>query len=448
MDDAKSSGEDNEMPSLRLLPVSAEEYYTARASEPETKALAARVVDAVVDALIRPLTPEEEGPEPVVEKEEREKTIKVTGKGHRDASEVVNQLFLDRKWADGLPIVPPTEEAVGWMLTGTSRSPDEVIGGPVAMKGGIATVEKIAINSVMAGAKPEYLPVIIAAMEILADESYFLNHLQASTGAVTPVIFVNGPIAKELDFNSGIGYLGHGWRANNTIGRAIRLCLINLGHVFPQLNDMALTGRPAAFGTFTFAENEDMNPWEPYHVELGFSPQDSTVTVVSTMFWQRGPGGAVFASTANEQLMAIADMITNITLPELIGVLQCGQTFLLGMAPALARELAKRGMSKDDVRRWLYEQARIPYSKLTPRDMKRLKTEVENGKLPPNYWVEGGYRDKEPSIPAVLDPERILIVVAGGDPAFTVLWEYPEGFEEAHGTKKITGATLTAGGRQ
>ena len=80
--------------------------------------------------------------------------------------------------------------------------------------------------------------------------------------------------------------------------------------------------------------------------------------------------------------------------------------------------------------------------------MKRLKTEVENGKLPPNYWVEGGYRDKEPSIPAVLDPERILIVVAGGDPAFTVLWEYPEGFEEAHGTKKITGATLTAGGRQ
>ena len=349
MDDAKSSGEDNEMPSLRLLPVSAEEYYTARASEPETKALAARVVDAVVDALIRPLTPEEEGPEPVVEKEEREKTIKVTGKGHRDASEVVNQLFLDRKWADGLPIVPPTEEAVGWMLTGTSRSPDEVIGGPVAMKGGIATVEKIAINSVMAGAKPEYLPVIIAAMEILADESYFLNHLQASTGAVTPVIFVNGPIAKELDFNSGIGYLGHGWRANNTIGRAIRLCLINLGHVFPQLNDMALTGRPAAFGTFTFAENEDMNPWEPYHVELGFSPQDSTVTVVSTMFWQRGPGGAVFASTANEQLMAIADMITNITLPELIGVLQCGQTFLLGMAPALARELAKRGMSKDDV---------------------------------------------------------------------------------------------------
>ena len=164
------------------------------------------------------------------------------------------------------------------MLTGTSRSPNEVMG-TVAPKNGTATIEKIAINAVMAGAKPEYLPVIIAAMEGLLDKEYDLLHPQTSTGHFNFVVMFSGPIAKEIDMNSWIGFLGHGWRANNTIGRAVRLSLLNLGHMWPAVNDMALVGRPSSHTLYTFAENEEYSPWEPYHVSQGYKPEDSCVTV-------------------------------------------------------------------------------------------------------------------------------------------------------------------------
>ena len=131
----------------------------------------------------------------------------MTGKDYQDAYQKVNDLFLDSRWADGLPIVPPTPELVKAMHAGTTRSPKEVIG-QVAPKNGTATVEKIAVNSVMAGAKPEYFPVILAAMDGFVDKHFDLTHVQASTGSFTPVVIVNGPIAKELDFNSGNRHVG------------------------------------------------------------------------------------------------------------------------------------------------------------------------------------------------------------------------------------------------
>ena len=159
------------------------------------------------------------------------------------------------------------------MLAGTARSPQEVIG-TVAPRNGIATIEKIAINAVMAGAKPEYLPVIIAAMEAVTDKRYDLLHMTASTGSFTLQILLNGPIAREIGMNGGIGFLGYGWRPNSTIGHAVRLCLINLGHVWPAENDMALIGRPSSHTLHAFAENEEASPWEPYHVSLGYGPDD------------------------------------------------------------------------------------------------------------------------------------------------------------------------------
>ena len=159
------------------------------------------------------------------------------------------------------------------MLAGTARSPNEVIG-TVEPKRGKATIEKIAINAVMAGAKPEYLPVIIAAMEGLTDKNYDLLHVMASTGSFTLQVVVDGPIAEEIGMNSGIGLLGYGFRANNAIGYALRLCLINTGLLWPAVNDMALVGRPSSHTFYVFAENQRNNPWGPYHVSEGYKKEE------------------------------------------------------------------------------------------------------------------------------------------------------------------------------
>ena len=167
---------------------------------------------------------------------------------------------MDNHWGSGLLLIPPTAERLKWMLAGTSRDPNEVIG-RIAPKNGIATIEKIAVNAVMAGARPEYLPVIITILEAVSDPRFDLLHMTASTGSFSLQIMVNGPIAERIHLNSGIGLMGYGWRANNTIGHAVRLCLINLGHVWPAENDMALIGRPSSHTCHVFAENERQSPW-------------------------------------------------------------------------------------------------------------------------------------------------------------------------------------------
>jgi len=253
--DAESSAYDNGMPTVRrvILPG----FVWGQPVEQKAPIAKAHIGD-MIDALTRPLTPDEMHAKPI--EKEKYPPVKITADTYEAAVEKFNQVFLDNRWGDGLPLVPPSKEAVKWMLTGTSRSPDEVIG-KVATKYGVATIEKIAINALMAGAKPEYLPVIIAAMQGLTDKDYDLVHVQASKGNFTLAIIVTGPIAEEINMNSGVGFLGYGWRSNNTIGRAVRLCLINLGHMWPGINDMASVGRIMVHTNFTFAENRDLSPW-------------------------------------------------------------------------------------------------------------------------------------------------------------------------------------------
>ncbi len=227
LDDAKSAARDDGMPGIRTIALPADKYYRARATNEELQPIASAVIDQMVDDLVRPLTAEETKPSQV-QKQMENSNITVKGSDFQDAYQKVNDLFLDSHWADGLPIVPPTPKLVKAMLAATTRSPGEVLG-QVAPKNGTATVEKIAVNAVMAGAKPEYFPVILAAMDGFLDPHYDLTHVQASTGSFTPIVIVNGPLATELDFNSGIGMLGHGWRANSTVGRSLRLALLNLG---------------------------------------------------------------------------------------------------------------------------------------------------------------------------------------------------------------------------
>jgi hypothetical protein len=440
----QSAAKENGMPGLRIVPMPTEQYFKARVSVEEMRPIAAGTIDAIVNALIRPLTPEEDKPKPVAK--ETGERIKISEESYTAALEKLNQTFLERNWSDGLPIVPPTQEAVKWMLTGTSRSPGEVLG-KVPIKNGIATIEKIAINSVMAGAKPEYLPVIIAAMEALLDKNYDLAHVQGSAGSVTPVIIVNGPIAKELDINSKMGYLGYGWRANIAIGRAVRLCLINLGHMWPTLNDMALTGREASFGNFTFAENETDSPWRPYHEDAGFRAEDSTVTVSSMMWLHRqGPGGAVTPSTPDESMQSLAKILSFMGFPSVsTKTWLMSKNYIVAMDPGLARSLSKAGYTKKDVQQWFYENARNPYSEFSESERKTLNQYIADGRIPPNVLSKEQLKEGA-RIPIVPSPENIHVFIVGDIPSYTGVWGYP-GPRFGHQTKQIRGATLTKAGR-
>lgn len=184
---------------------------------------------------------------------------------------------FERGWSDGLPVVPPTEARVLRMLEGTSRAPDEVIA--IVPPNNVAcTVEKIVINAVMAGCKPEYLPVVITAVEAVCDDVFCMHGLLATTYFSSPVVIVNGAITKAIGMNSGVNALGQGNRANATIGRALQLVIRNVGGGLPDGVDRSALGNPGKY-TFCFAENEDDSAWESLAVERGFSPDTSTVTV-------------------------------------------------------------------------------------------------------------------------------------------------------------------------
>lgn len=184
---------------------------------------------------------------------------------------------FDRGWTDGLPVVPPTPERVLRMLGGTTRAPGEVVG-VIPPDLSECTVEKVAVNAVMAGCKPEYLPVVLAAVEAACDDAFCMHGLLATTWFSGPVAIVNGPAAKAIGMNSGCNALGQGNRANATIGRALQLVIRNVGGGRPGGVDRATLGNPGKY-TFCFAEAEDDSPWESLAVERGFEPGTSTVTL-------------------------------------------------------------------------------------------------------------------------------------------------------------------------
>ncbi len=182
-----------------------------------------------------------------------------------------------RGWSDGLPVVPPTEKRVLRMLAGTSRDPAEVVGlCPPNLA--TLTVEKVAINAVMAGCKPEYLPVVLAAAEAVLDPAFSMHGVLATTMFVGPVLVVNGPVRRQIGMNARGNALGQGNRANATIGRALQLVIRNVGGGRPQEVDRATLGNPGKY-TYCFAEDEEGSSWEPLSVERGLARDVSAVTV-------------------------------------------------------------------------------------------------------------------------------------------------------------------------
>ena len=182
-----------------------------------------------------------------------------------DSPESVLQLMLEQGWSDGLPMVPPTADRVRRMVEFVRRDPGELIG-YINPDGGAATVEKIAVNGVMAGCLPEYMPVLVAAVEAITDPAFNIHGLQTTTNPVAPLLVVNGPIRQQIGINCGRGCLGPGWRANATIGRAVRLLLLNVGGAKPWTTDMAVHGMPGKYA-FCIGQNEEESDWEPLHVE-------------------------------------------------------------------------------------------------------------------------------------------------------------------------------------
>ena len=188
----------------------------------------------------------------------------------------VHEFLFDQGFTDGLPVVPPTAERVMRMLGGTERDSQEVIA-EIAPNYAPATVEKIAINAVLAGCKPEYLPVVIAAIQAIANKQFNIHGVNATTMGASPVLVVNGPIRERIGMNMGLGVLGQGTRANAAIGRAVRLAVRNIGGAKPGGTERSTLGNPMKF-TMCFAEWEERSPWSPMHVERGFEANDSVVT--------------------------------------------------------------------------------------------------------------------------------------------------------------------------
>lgn len=259
-----------------------------------------------------------------------------------------------RGWSDGLPLVPPTEERVHAMLGGTTRdAQEEVARVPPDLVP--CTVEKVAINAVMAGCKPEYLPVVLAAVEAACTDAFNMHGLLATTMPTGPVIIVNGPIRRAIGMNTGINVFGQGSRAGATIGRALQLVVRNVGGGRPGEVDRATFGNPGKL-SFCFAEDEEGSPWQPLSADLGASPGTSTVT----LFPGEAPRSIVdqLSRDPEELARSLAVNLRTLHHPKLLLAFDC----ILAVGPEHARVFREAGWSKQKLRTRLHELLQVPGS--------------------------------------------------------------------------------------
>lgn len=318
----------------------------------------------------------------------------------KDVGEAVNRLFYERGWTDGLPIVPPTQERVRAMLRGTDRTASDVVAVLEPMKG-LATVEKVAVNAVMAGCDPMHLPVVLAAVEAVADPAFGLLGVQTTTNPDTPLMLVNGPVREVAGINSGTNAFGPGWVANACIGRALRLVLNNVGGAWPGVSDMTAIGWPGKFAACA-GENEEASPWEPLHVELGFDRSQSVVTVVPA----EGMHNVTSIGRSAEQfLQAVADHLAGLDRAR-------RQDVLLLLTPDTARMLAAAGYDKTKVREYVAARAVMPYARYRAKfiETRSIDLATLRSHLPE---TGGGEPPGDALVPVPL-VERLLIAVVGG----------------------------------
>ena len=363
----------------------------------------------IVKALVSPLSAEEIKPAP----HKTEKPERIVFKGNL---EEVNRFFYRRGWTDGLPIIPPTEEAVKEMLTGTDLPADHVLG-KLASIWGNATVEKIAINAVMAGALPTIMPVIMAGRLTLLDPETGFGTFEVSTGSWAPFWIINGPIRNEINVNSGSGAFSPGDMANAAIGRAMGLIIKNLGGARKGIEDMGVYGNPGKY-TMVIAENEEESPWEPLHVEHGFKKEDNAVTV--------------FCPNTFDQILTYGTDVKGILSTPVYNISpgrgQDGFTCLI-LNPGHAKILAKAGWTKKDIKTYISENATAQYY--------RLRQYMSGGRGGPGQLNFNLPLNGQDPIRLIQNKEHILILVAGGPGAFMSMLTGARGF---YGNKFVTKA--------
>ncbi|MDH5537069.1 MAG: hypothetical protein OEZ08_16080 [Betaproteobacteria bacterium] len=306
------------------------------------------------------------------------------------ASELLRAAYehaYDQGWTDGLPIIPATPEAVAEFVAASGGTAADVIA-TLPPRRGEATIEVIAVNAVMAGCRPEYMPVILAAIDAVSDRSYPLEFIQVTTNPMTPFFLVNGPVRQKIDLNCGAGCLGPGWRANATIGRAVRLILQNVGGALPGVYSKSSFASPLRY-SYICGENEEESPWTPFHVDCGFDRNESTLTAFKASNYCNISGGEGVG--ADEILRQIA---TN--MPPMYGG---GDGVLLLLGVNHAANLHEAGLDKRDIQQRLWELARVPEAHFAADFVVMEKAAGRGG---------------EGMLWRTASPDDIHIVVAGG----------------------------------
>lgn len=311
--------------------------------------------------------------------------------------DAVNALVMEKGWGDGLPVVPPTEARVAAMLEYCDRPWDQPIA-KIPPRWGEATPLRLAANAVMAGCQPRYFPLYMLAIEAMCEEPLNLYGVQATTHLCAPLVIVNGPVARELDINCGHNAFGPGHQANATIGRAIRLALLNIGGAIPALGDMSTFGSPAKY-SYLVAENEAESPWEPLHVERGLSREASAVTVIGAECLHNVndheslDGEGVLTTIAGTMCTTGSNDVYYKAQPLVI------------MGPEHARAVAA-SYSKAEARKFLQQHATLPVSKFSKDNIeRRIKITFKDRLANPK---------PDDLMYAVQKPEDLLIAVIGG----------------------------------
>lgn len=321
-----------------------------------------------------------------------------TANGFDSSAEIDDQeMAFARGWTDGLPVVVATAEKVAAMVAGSGRDADDPIG-PIPPRWRTATIEKIAINAVLAGCRPEYFSVVLAAIEATLENDCQLYAIQTATNSTAPLFIANGPIAKELHINARGNVFGQGARANATIGRAVQLVLRNIGGDIPGDTDMSTHGQAGKFGA-CIAENEEESPWSPFHVDAGFAADDSTITVIGASAPQN-----IFTYGC-ETGRDILDHLIGATLG--LGhnniIFSTGPLFVI--SPEHAATMARDGIGKREIQNAVFERARIPLTRFCERSVRGLHHRRAR------WFAEVGDEDH---IGIADRPQDVHLVVAGG----------------------------------
>ncbi|HTV37050.1 MAG TPA: hypothetical protein VMF12_11535 [Xanthobacteraceae bacterium] len=375
------------------------------------RAVVAQRADAVLDTLVERLTTRGEEVVAAVD------TLRAQG----GSNEIDDQeLMFARGFTDGLPVVIPTAEKVAAMVAACGREAGEPLG-PFPPRWRKATIEKVAINAVMAGCRPEYFPVVLAALDAALDNDCQLYGIQTATNTTAPLFIVNGPIVKELDINARGNVFGQGSRANATIGRAVALVLRNIGGDRPGETDMATHGQAGKFSA-CIAEAEDDSPWSPFHVDAGFAAADSTVTVIGASAPQN-----IFTYGCETGQDILEHFIgASLGLGHNNIIFPTGPLFVVG--PEHAATMARDGIGKKEIQNALFERARIPLSSFAARSVRGLHHRRAR------WFAEVG----DPHHIGIADrAEDIHIVVAGGAGIHSLF--VPTSFSYRPVTRRVAG---------